>query len=52
MCWPAPDGQEARLQEAVARVDYAMTRIRDAGKVRARERLSVLAALNLPFNDR
>ncbi|MGN6893716.1 cell division protein ZapA, partial [Neisseria sp. P0015.S009] len=26
-----------------------MTRIRDAGKVRARERIAVLAALNLAF---
>ncbi len=44
-----PDGQEARLLDAVARVDAAMTRIRDAGKVLARERIAVLAALNLAF---
>ena len=44
-----PEGQEARLLEAVERVDTAMTRIRDAGKVRARERIAVLAALNLAF---
>lgn len=44
-----PDGQESRLLEAVERVDTAMTRIRDAGKVRARERIAVLAALNLAF---
>lgn len=44
-----PPGQEAKLLEAVARVDNAMTRIRDAGKVRARERIAVLAALNLAF---
>ena len=44
-----PEGQEARLLDAVERVDSAMTRIRDAGKVRARERIAVLAALNLAF---
>lgn len=44
-----PEGQEVRLLEAVERVDTAMTRIRDAGKVRARERIAVLAALNLAF---
>lgn len=44
-----PEGQEARLLDAVERVDMAMTRIRDAGKVRARERIAVLAALNLAF---
>ena len=44
-----PDGREARLLDAVERVDTAMTRIRDAGKVRARERIAVLAALNLAF---
>ncbi|MDY0107495.1 MAG: cell division protein ZapA [Giesbergeria sp.] len=44
-----PDGHEARLLDAVERVDTAMTRIRDAGKVRARERIAVLAALNLAF---
>lgn len=42
-------GQEERLLEAAARVDEAMTRIQDAGKVRARERIAVLAALNLAF---
>ncbi|BEU96973.1 cell division protein ZapA [Acidovorax sp. DW039] len=44
-----PEGQESRLLDAVERVDTAMTRIRDAGKVRARERIAVLAALNLAF---
>ncbi|QXL83188.1 cell division protein ZapA [Comamonas sp. NLF-1-9] len=44
-----PEGQEPRLLDAVERVDTAMTRIRDAGKVRARERIAVLAALNLAF---
>ncbi len=45
-----PEGRESRLLEAVERVDTAMTSIRDAGKVRARERIAVLAALNLAFD--
>lgn len=45
-----PDGHEARLLEAVERVDSAMTGIRDAGKVRSRERIAVLAALNMAFD--
>ncbi len=45
-----PDGGESRLLDAVERVDTAMCRIRDAGKVRARERIAVLAALNLAFD--
>ena len=44
-----PEGHESRLLEAVERVDTAMTRIRDAGKVRPRERIAVLAASNLAF---
>ena len=45
-----PAGGDARLLEAVERVDTAMCRIRDAGKVRARDRIAVLAALNLAFD--
>ena len=45
-----PDGQEERVLEAVRRVDEAMTTIRDSGKVRARERVAVLAALNMAFD--
>ena len=45
-----PDGGENRLREAVQRVDEAMCKIRDAGKVRARDRIAVLAALNLAFD--
>ena len=45
-----PAGGEARLLEAVERVDTAMCRIRDAGKIRARDRIAVLAALNLAFD--
>lgn len=44
-----PEGRELQLLEAVERIDSAMTRIRDAGKVRSRERIAVLAALNLAF---
>jgi cell division protein ZapA len=45
-----PEGGEARLLEAVERVDTAMCKIRDAGKVKARDRIAVLAALNLAFD--
>ena len=45
-----PDGGDSRLLEAVERVDTAMCKIRDSGKVRARERIAVLAALNLTFD--
>jgi cell division protein ZapA len=45
-----PDGGDARLLEAVERVDTAMCKIREAGKVRARDRIAVLAALNLAFD--
>ena len=44
-----PDGGEASLLEAVAQVDREMGAIRNAGKVKARERIAVLAALNLAF---
>ena len=45
-----PEGGESRLLEAVERVDTAMCKIRDAGKVKARDRIAVLAALNLAFD--
>jgi len=45
-----PAGGEGRLLEAVEKVDTAMCRIRDAGKVKARDRIAVLAALNLAFD--
>jgi cell division protein ZapA len=44
-----PDGGEASLLAAVASVDNEMSAIRDAGKVKARERIAVLAALNLAY---
>ncbi|OGB14632.1 MAG: cell division protein ZapA [Burkholderiales bacterium RIFCSPLOWO2_12_67_14] len=44
-----PIGGESALLDAVERVDTAMCRIRDAGKVKARDRIAVLASLNLAF---
>ena len=44
-----PEGGEAALTTAVAQVDREMSAIRDAGKVKARERIAVLAALNLAY---
>ena len=44
-----PDGGEASLLAAVAQVDNEMSGIRDAGKVKAREKIAVLAALNLAY---
>ena len=45
-----PDG-ELLLREAIAIVDREMSAIRDAGKVKARERMAVLAALNLAYQQ-
>lgn len=44
-----PEDGEALLAQAVARVDQEMSQIRDGGKVKARERIAVLAALNLAY---
>ncbi len=44
-----PEGGETLLASAVAAVDKEMTTIREAGKVKARERIAVLAALNLAY---
>ena len=44
-----PPNSETRLLEAVGAVDSAMCNIRDAGKVKARDRIAVLAALNLAY---
>ncbi len=44
-----PEGGETLLSNAVAAVDKEMTAIRDSGKVKARERIAVLAALNLGY---
>ena len=45
-----PEGGEARLLDAVKMVDTAMCAIRDGGKIKARDRIAVLAALNLAFD--
>jgi cell division protein ZapA len=44
-----PEGGESLLAQAVASVDQEMSTIRDSGKVKARERIAVLAALNLAY---
>jgi cell division protein ZapA len=41
------EGGEERLQAAVVVVDREMRTIRDAGKVKTRERIALLAALKL-----
>jgi cell division protein ZapA len=46
-----PEGGEERMLDAVARVDAAMCAIRDAGRIKARDRIAVLAALNLAFEQ-
>ncbi len=46
-----PAGGEKRLLKAVGKVDEAMCKIRDAGKIKARDRIAVLAALNLAFEQ-
>ena len=44
-----PEGGDEQLLDAVGRVNAAMCKIRDAGKIKARDRIAVLAALNLAF---
>ena len=46
-----PDGGESHMMSAVEKVDTAMCKIRDAAKIKARERIAVLAALNLAFDQ-
>jgi cell division protein ZapA len=46
-----PADGDARLLDAVNRVDLAMCKIRDGGKIKARDRIAVLAALNLAFDE-
>ena len=46
-----PEGGEERLMGAVRKVDEAMCKIRDAGKIKARDRIAVLAALNVAFEQ-
>ncbi len=45
-----PEGSQEPMERAVSRVDTAMCKIRDAGKIRARDRIAVLAALNVAFD--
>lgn len=47
-----PEEGEAQLREAVSRVDQAMCLIRDGGRIKARDRIAVLAALNLAFDHK
>jgi cell division protein ZapA len=44
-----PEGGETPLLAAVKRVDAEMVAIRAAGRVKSRERIAVLAALNLAY---
>ena len=44
-----PEGGETLLRAAVLSVDQEMSAIRDGNKVKARERIAVLAALNLAY---
>ena len=46
-----PEGGESQMMVAVEKVDSAMCKIRDAAKIKARERIAVLAALNLAFDQ-
>jgi cell division protein ZapA len=45
-----PEDGDARLLEAVERVDTMMCKIRETGKVRARDRIAVLTAVNFAFD--
>lgn len=44
-----PPGGEEDLLAAVRKVDAAMSAIRAAGKVKARDRIAVLASLNIAY---
>ena len=44
-----PDGAESGLRAAATHVDREMSAIREKGKVKSRERIAVLAALNLAY---
>jgi cell division protein ZapA len=45
-----PENNESALHEAVKRVDAEMAKIHEAGRIRPRERIAVLAALNLAYS--
>lgn len=46
-----PDGQESQLLEAAERVDSQLEHMRESGKIRSRERLGVLLAINLAYEN-
>lgn len=46
-----PEQAQEAFHQAVAKVDNAMCRIRDAGKIKTRDRIAVLAALNIAFEQ-
>jgi cell division protein ZapA len=46
-----PDGQEAQLLEAVERVEQQFELMRDKSKLRSRERIGVLLAVNLAYEN-
>ncbi len=46
-----PAGQEAQLLEAVERVDQQFQKMRDCSKLRSREHVAVLLAVNLAFEN-
>jgi len=46
-----PDGQEAQLLEAVERVDQQFQQMCDTSKLRSRERIGVLLAVNLAYES-
>lgn len=46
-----PDGHEPQLLEAVERVDQQFQKMRDNSKLRSRERIGVLLAVNLAYEN-
>ncbi len=46
-----PDGQESQLLEAVERVDQQFQHMRNTSKLRSRERVGVLLAVNLAYEN-
>ena len=44
-----PEGGQDALLQAVSLVNHEMSSIRDAGRVKAREKIAVLASLNLAY---
>ena len=42
-----PTGSEPALLEAVGKVDSTMCAIRDSGRIRSRDRIAVLACINI-----